>query len=246
MSIIVKKEIIEKARNDATCVWYKQYYAEGEGLKRIETRVYEKLSDSMDYLEMRTSEDNGKTWTDWERDKKFGGRMSNGTDEYEYFYESNSRNLWNPVHKHYVSGKMLRIFIDGYMAAADLDYAGGTGFYDHGYIEVKEGDKVYTQLVAYEDGDLVFDEKDCRKEAFLKNNIGLAYQMIILKNGDLLIGLEGVPQYKICAMANVCVNDVFPERPEEEGGLLVVRGKWDNDKKRYDFTFSNPLYSRNK
>ena len=242
MSIIVKKEIIEKARNDATCVWYKQYYAEGEGLKRIETRAYEKLSDSIDYLEMRTSEDNGKTWTDWERDKKSGGRMSNGTDEYEYFYESNSRNLWNPVHKHYVSGKMLRIFIDGYMAAADLDYAGGTGFYDHGYIEVKEGDKVYTQLVAYEDGDLVFDEKDCRKEAFLKNNIGVAYQMIILKNGDLLIGLEGVPQYKICAMDNVCVNDVFPERPEEEGGLLVVRGKWDNDKKRYDFTFSNPLY----
>ena len=33
------------------------------------------------------SEDNGKTWTDWERDKKFGGRMSNGTDEYEYFYD---------------------------------------------------------------------------------------------------------------------------------------------------------------
>jgi len=72
MSIIVKKEILEKARTDATCEWRKQYYLEGEGLKRFESRAFEKLSDSIEYTEYRTSEDNGRTWSEWEREKVTG------------------------------------------------------------------------------------------------------------------------------------------------------------------------------
>jgi len=241
MSIIVKKEILEKARTDATCEWRKQYYLEGEGLKRFESRAFEKLSDSIEYTEYRTSEDNGRTWSEWEREK-VTGRNSCGKDEYEFFYDSNNRNVYNPVHKHYISCKMLRIFIDGYMAAADLDYAGGVGFYDHGFIEVKEGDKVYEQMIAYEEGDTAFSEDTYRNESFLKQNNGLTYQMIVLRDGDILLGVEGVPMNKICAMAGVDVNQVFSERVEEKGGFLVARGKWNPEAKRYDFTFSNPLY----
>ncbi len=241
MSITVKKEIIEKARTDATCEWRKQYYIEGEGLKRLETRAFEKLSDSIEYTEYRTSEDNGKTWSEWERETNTGRKVC-GEDEYEFFYDSNNRDLWNPIHKHYISGKMLRIFIGGYMAAADLDYAGGRGFYDHGFIEVREGDKIYEQMVAYEEGDTVFSEETYHNDNFLKQNNSVTYQMIVLKDGDLLVGIESVPMYKICAMAGVDVNVIFPERIDDCGGFLVARGKWDNVNKRYDFTFSNPLY----
>ncbi len=241
MSIIVKKEIIEKARTDATIEWRKQYYLEGEGLKRFESRAYEKLSDSIEYTEYRISEDNGKTWSEWEREMATGRKVC-GNDEYEFFYDSNNRDLWNPVHKHYISGKMLRIFIDGYMAAADLDYAGGNGFYDHGFIEVKEGDNLYEQMICYEEGDTAFSEETYRNDSFLKQNNCVAYQMIVLRDGDILVGLEGVPMDKICAMAGADVKMVFPERLEDKGGFLVARGKWNNDKKCYDFTFSNPLY----
>lgn len=241
MSILIKKELIEKARTDATCEWRKQYYLEGEGLKRLETRAFEKLSDSIEYTEYRTSEDNGKNWSEWEREI-VTGRKTCGDDEYEFFYDSNNRDLWNPVHKHYISGKTLRIFIGGYIAAADLDYAGGVGFYDHGFIEVKEGDKIYEQMVAYEEGNTVFSEENYHNDDFLKKNNGVAYQIIVLKNGDLLIGVEGVPMYKACAIAGVDVNKIFPGRIEDYGALLVARGKWDNENKHYDFTFSNPLY----
>lgn len=241
MSIKVTKKLFKEASFDNVCEWHKERYLDYDGLRIRETRAFERMSDTMEYVEFRDSLDNGKTWCEWQINP-IEGRNSIGEDEYEWFSDTSSCDIWNPVHKHSITLRMLRIFMGGYLVGGDLDSKCITGFYDHGFLEVTDESGTYKQMVAYEDGITEFDEKTYRDDEFLKKNNGVTYKAIVLSDGDLLIGVEGIPMYKVCDMLNLDINEVFPSRPEYECGILMCRGKWNKEEKKYDLTFSKPLY----
>lgn len=240
MGIQVITKMLKKACFDGTAEWHKQFYLDGVSLKRRETRSFEKMSDTMEYVEFRDSEDNGRTWGPWQREAK-AGRTVCGADEYEFFTDASSARIWNPVHNHTVRLMTQRIFIDGYRTAARLDWEGKPGFFDHGFLEVTDESGTYRQMVAYEPGNTVFSEDTYREPDYLKQNISTTYKAIVLSDGDILIGAEEIPMDKACAMLGQDVNQVFPSRPDHYGGILMIRGKWNNAEKRYDFSFGKPI-----
>ncbi len=242
MKCKVISEIVSPARNDAACEVYKHYYTEPEGLNLRQVRALEVQSDTHEYVEFRDSNDNGKTWGEWQREDQ-AGRFPLGEDEYQYWGDFASRDVYNPVHNHYITVNTHRIYLGGYMIACDLDWKGEIAIRDHGFVTVRDDEGVYRQMIAYEDGNTEFDEKTYNRDPeFLHKNNGMAVQFNVLPDGDVLFSLECIPMDKICKIAGVDVNEVFPSRSGHGGGFMLARGTWDNNKKRYDFTFSRPLY----
>jgi len=247
MKCKVTSKIIAPARNDATCELHKEYYLEHEGLKLRQLIALERESDSFASTDYRDSLDNGRTWGEWQQEEK-GGRFTLGEDEAQYCDEfAFSRNIYNPVYDHYVSVRLLRIFIGGYINGSNLNAAGGKGVIDHSFVTVKDNEGSYTQMIAYEDGVTEFDEKTYNRDPeFLYKNNGYSLKLYVMPDGDVIFLLEGVPMYKVCDMLNLDVNEVFPSNHNYPGGIIVVKGKWDNVKKRYDLSFSKPVYLTDK
>ena len=119
MQITVKSRMIVPAAEQEYIETRSQEYLFHDGLVRMEHRGIQSQSDTTDFTECRVSRDNGRTWGEWERKLPVTKiRLDNG-DEYQTDGYPNSRNVWNPVHRHYISLTLHRLYIGGYAAATE-------------------------------------------------------------------------------------------------------------------------------
>lgn len=239
MPIDVKRELIIPASGEAVAEWRSHIYLKHDGLERRETRTIQSQGDTSDFTEYRDSSDNGKTWGEWIRAKKFT-KEKIGEYEIEEGSYSNDINVWNPVHKHYLTLRYQVLYIGGYEKSLYEYWNGGRGPINHAFVEVKgEDDITQRQLVSYEKG-ANFEVDNFHKTDYLSTNMGLATGLLVLKNGDIIFGLW-TPNDVCCKILGCDVNEVTPSNPLLPNGILVCRGVWNRNKSEYDITFSKPI-----
>ena len=152
-------------------------YLHHDGLACKQSVLTEDESDFPCFGKFRLSEDNGKTYGEWQEIPKESTSIFFGNDEIvEIVDEQRGFKAWNPVHKHYVSTYFHRYLIDGHDAAYNAFWNGkldGTrGFYDHQYVRIyKENASTHyaQQFLRYEEG-ADFDENNPRNPEFLLKN----------------------------------------------------------------------------
>ena len=215
-------------------------YTGPEGLCCRQTLSVSSESDYVNSSKVRTSTDNGKTWSEWEDIPFEDISVMYGEDE---FINAETVRVWNPVHKHYVSTYWTRYFIEGHEKAYKGFWKRGEHtFFDHQYVAISEtgdGKNISRSLVKYEDGE-DFNPDNPRNPKFLNKNCGFLNDVTVLKNGDIAVAV-GVPIDVGCRIAGLDVNKVFPSCPTIHRCVIVARGKYNEKMKQYDLAFSNPV-----
>lgn len=239
-SINIQREMIVPASGTSVNETRNQYYIDQDSLRRRETRTFESQSDTSDYSEYRESDDNGKTWGEWQRLRE-KTREKVGEDELAEFTYHMCRNVWNPVHRHYLSVTSDYIYVGGYEKAVENWMHGGIRETTHTYIDVRDeaGKTVAHQLLKYEDGD-DFDKSRYRQTNYLSRNISVGTDISILKNGDILIGICA-PVDVCCKRAGLDISKVFPSSYKQTNAFMAARGEWNQKLCMYRFSFSDPV-----
>jgi len=227
-----------EAREDAVTENYRQVYRDKEGLVRVETCSYQASSDFSSGTRQRISQDNGKTWSEWETLPETSGLLRHGP--HEHLFPSHIVGTWNPVHQHYVGTGVDRIFPDGHEAAYKRFWGGDPlGFADHAYLGIRtEGGEQQHQLVMYEEGAEFNPEDPLNPDHYSRNSCLSGTNLIIDDNGDILFPI-GVPAAKCCEITGTDVNEHFPSAPHVLRNMIVMRGVWNG--KTYDLIPSRPI-----
>jgi hypothetical protein len=213
----------------------------GTGLRRQETRAQVRTSDWSDTHRRRFSDDNGRTWSDWEPvDQarttqgdftRSGGPSTGGTGPYDPV----SGMLIKPVFERIVSG-------DPKVAMSVL-WQGQRLFADHGYYQLSEDDgRTWDDghLLKYEEGpDL--DPQDWGGAGYWRTNEMYIGGAAAVSNGTVVIS----------ATVPVSRNDadhdqhpcIFPNDYREGcvAGVVCFVGRWNPAQKDYDWVTSAPI-----
>jgi len=243
MAITVTRECIVPASGKPVAEVREQNYLSHTGAIRRESRKFQSQSDTADYEEYRDSTDNGKTWGEWVQESPAAKVKLMGEDEYEFGCYTNARDVWNPVHRHYITLRYQRLYPGGYPAATAEYWNGRGGFVDHGFLVITNEDRTetITQMVAFEDGITAFDEETYREEGYTNRNLGLGVCVYVMKNGDILFDHD-ISVEMACRLAGKDVYRVCPSSPRSAHAILICRGVWNAAENRYDLTFSEPLF----
>lgn len=239
MAIRVKGEVLIPAREDGSYETRRHYYADHDGLARVEARHLSGESDFFSGAWVRRSTDNGRTWGPWE-DKYSASFQSFGKDE--IMSHEPSGEVWNPVHRNYVGIGMQRFFFDGHEEAYKRFWGKGeSSFRDHIYLYTRgeHEDSPASTLVKYEEG-ADFDPGNLRNADYLDRNLAYFADPIVLKSGDIAFPMC-VPVTFCCRVLGIDVQQVFPSCPQIMHGLLVARGAWNGSTGSYDLSFSRPI-----
>ncbi len=239
LSVRITKEIIEHSPGPNKSVSRRQRYT-GNGLKRIDIRSITSESDYSNESYRRFSDDNGVTWSDWE-DVHTGEYIVKGQDEISV--GKPSYGIYNPVHNHYVSINMQRIFDGGHKNAYRLYWQEAKrGFHDHSFLYTSSDSINWSegQLIKYEPGADYVEEKWNDPEYLWNNDAYIGSNLQILENGDILFSI-GANIKACCDILHLDVNEVFPSCPDIMKGLIVIRGIWNKETNRYDLFNSKPV-----
>ena len=244
--IKVKATRTAEAHEGGCTMTVRQYLAH-DGLSCKQSMLTQFESDYPPLERFRFSQDNGKTYGEWQEVSKETKAVFYGEDE--LVVEGDGQRclkVWNPVHKHYVQTHFERYFLNGHIKAY-ASYNEGKmdethGFYDHQYIRIykeKEETHYAQQLLRYEDG-AEFDENNPRNPEYLLKNQGYVNPPIVLDNGDIMVAV-GVKVDVACRMAGLDVQKIFPSVPNIHRAVLIARGVFNKTSGLYEFTYSNPI-----
>lgn len=239
MKSTVRPELYVKAPDERTGENRSQRYVDGTGLRRVEHRSLQRESDWSNADFERHSEDNGRTWGEWQ-DVHRRGCETKGDDEINTY---DGGEAYNPRYGHFVSLGMRRIFFGGHKKAYERFWGRGeAGFVDHSLLAVRRdgSDTRAVDLVKYEAG-ADYDPENWRDPAYTDHNrayFGCGVE--VLDSGEIL--------FTICANVRACcrilgldVNAVFPSCPDIMCGLIVARGSFNEARGNYDLTFARPV-----
>ena len=226
----IRKELYEESSGPGQSVVRSQSYV-GAGMRRVESRFIQLESDHSDDNARRSSEDNGRTWSEWEGFQNALYRMQ-GADELatSNMVPAFSRSF-NPIHGHLVGVYQHTVFVNGHREAFRVFWREGkAGFVNHAFLHVSDDDGQTwraPQLVKFEDG-ADFDDRDWRSPGFLQNNRAQAAsnsEIEVQENGDILFPLCA-DVTSCCRALGLDVGRGVPVVPGDHAGLIVMRGTW--------------------
>ena len=237
--ITVRRELYVEAPDKKTAESRSQRYVNGTGLKRVERKSLTGESDWSTGNFERFSDDNGRTWGEWQ-DVRGQIYEAKGDDEIMTYYGNKA---YNPQYGHFVSVGMRRIFFDGHHEAYRRFWGSGqAGFVDHSLMVVqKDGSGEQSiELIKYEEG-ADYDPEDWRNPAYTNHNRAyLGNSVDVLENGDIIFPIAADIR-ACCRVRGLNIEDVFPSCPDIMTGMIVARGKFNADRGNYDLTFSRPV-----
>jgi hypothetical protein len=184
-------------------------YAGHEGLRRFEVLTYQVFDDVYQDAQRRYSEDNGKTWTAWERDPEVDIVCAGDCSHQRFVPTGPSRGCYDPESGLTVQPYSLATF------AGDPRKTGLRGTNYHTFIRTSaDNGRSWTEagMIRYQDGP-DYDPAKLRDPAFLNTNYAVFYYNIIPAPGG------GV---------------MFPA--DTTGGARVFAGRWDKGTARYHWT----------
>ena len=202
----------------------------GSRLRRQEVLSYERYSDWTEGHRVRTSEDNGRTWSDWELlheewPEKDGCSKEEGPFAWCY----------DPVSESNVQFVFQRITIGkGNEAIQKMWETGMQTLYDHNFWQVSEDDgRTWGALhqLRYDEG-ACYDPEDWGNEDYLRTNqMYGGYAAVATRKGTIVYPACGVPME-------------ITDRGEKEtvGGVRCFIGTWNPVEKTYDWEVSERIY----
>ena len=214
----------------------------GTGLVREETRAQVRSSDWSDTVRRRRSEDNGRTWSDWEllyeevpeQDGwvQSGGASQRGTGP----LDPASGMLIKPVFQRIVKG-------DPKVAMSQL-WKGNRLFCDHGFYQLSPDDgKSWgdARMLKYEDGP-DFDPAAWGKEGFFRTNEMYIGGSSVLSDGTVVISSTVPVEYR--DEEDEKAPSVFPNDYREGcvAGAMCFVGRWQPENGDYDWKLSNSMF----
>lgn len=207
----------------------------GTGLLREETRATVRSSDWSDTVRRRRSEDNGRTWSDWElvyeqapeQDGfvQSGGPSQRGTGPLDPV----SGMLIKPVFQRIVKG-------DPKVAMSEL-WKGNRLFCDHGFYQLSADDgKSWGEArqLNYEEGP-DFDPENWGEATYFRSNEMYIGGTAVLSNGTVVISTTLPVAYR--DEEDEKVPSVFPNDYREGcvAGVMCYIGRWNSADRDYDW-----------
>lgn len=237
----VRKELYVPSPEPRACISVSMSYS-GSGLKREEIHYVLRTSDWVEKPRKRISYDNGRTWSDWKvidgntkiQDECHmeGGESQDGTGPFDPV----SRRMIKPVFQRIVRG-------DPKVAMREI-WKGNRLFCDHGFYQMSDDnglnwDKAY--MLKYENGP-DFDPEDWDDEKYFRTNEMYIGNAISLKNGSVAI-CATVP-VPFMDEADRDMPSIFPNNYREGcvGGAMCFIGRWNENRKNYDWKTSKPVF----
>ena len=238
-TITVRKELYAPAPDEHTSERRSQCYVNGIGLRRVEHRSLQRESDWSNADYERYSDDNGRTWGDWQ-DVHQQHTEVKGEDEVNTYQGAET---YNPRYGHFVALGMRRVFLGGHARAYQAYWERGeASFVDHSLLTVRQdgSDGYLTELIKYEAG-ADYDPDDWRHPAYLDHNHAYFGSGVeVLENGEIL-GTIAAGVRACCRLRGLDIQEVFPSCPDIMRGLIVFRGVFNPARGRYDLTLSRPI-----
>ena len=214
----------------------------GRKLRREEVRSTIRSSDWADTVRRRTSEDNGKNWSDWEPVYKqaptqgeftqSGGESQRGTGPYDPV----SGRLIKPVFQRIITGKPE--------VAMEEIWNGNRLFCDHGFYQLSNDDgRTWgkAHLFKYENGP-DFDPDSWGNPEYYRTNEMYIGEAIALSNGTVIVSATVPVPY--LDKEDEKFPSIFPNdyRDGCVAGAMCFIGKWNKSRQDYDWTKSNSIF----
>lgn len=214
----------------------------GRGLRRQETRAQVRSSDWSDTVRQRHSQDNGRTWSDWELvyDEaptqgdwtQSGGPEPGGTGPYD------------PVADRLVKPVFQRLLHGDPKEAMHVLWEGDRRFCDHGFYQLSADDGLTWgegRMLRYEDGP-DFDPEDWGNADFFRTNEMYIGGAVATSRGTVVIS-ETIP-VEHRDPEDEKVKSVFPNTYREGcvAGAICFVGTWNAAREDYDWQTSNRIF----
>ena len=214
----------------------------GRKLRREEVRSTVRSSDWADTVRRRTSEDNGKNWSDWELEykeaptqgefTKEGGESQRGTGPYDPV----SGRLIKPVFQRIITGKPE--------VAMKVLWEGKRLFCDHGFYQLSENDGLTwgkAHQFKYEGGP-DFDPNSWGNPEYYRTNEMYIGEAIALSNGTVIVSSTIPVPYR--DEEDEKFPSAFPNdyRDGCVAGAMCFVGKWNKARQEYDWTKSKSVF----
>lgn len=213
----------------------------GRGLRREEHRAFIRSSDWHDTLRVRTSEDNGRTWSPWQL------RYREAPTQGEYCQEGGESQEgtgpFDPVSGMLVKPVFQRIVRGDPREAMSVLWKGDRRFCDHGFYQLSSNDgrswsRAYQ--LKYEEGP-DFDPANWGEPSYFRTNEMYIGGVLVPGNGTVVISATvPVPRRD---PEDEKVQPVFPSTYREGcvAGVRCFIGTWDRGRGRYDWKVSSPI-----
>lgn len=237
----VEKELYAAFPKPGMAIVVNISYIGRKGVRREEIRSFMESSDWSQTVLRRTSEDNGRTWSDFypltivsKGDGEFtqgGGASQSGTGPYD------------PISGCLIKPVFQRIF-HGAPQVALKNRRKYRTLWDHGFYQLSEDDgKTWSEayLLKYEDGP-DFDKANWGKKEFLESNeMYIGNNSIVLKNGTVIIPSSiPIPYWED---GDEDLYKLFPTYKERSvAGAICFIGKWNSLTENYDWKKSNSIF----
>ena len=237
----VKKEIYVPSPEPGVGTSVSMKYI-GRGPRREEVRSLIRSSDWSDTVRRRTSDDNGRTWSDWQlvyREApsqgdftKEGGPDQRGTGPYDPM----SGRLIKPVFQRIVKGDPK--------VAMKVLWSGKRLFCDHGFYQLSDDDGrtwAKARQLKYEDGP-DFDEQDWGSPKHFRTNEMYIGNAVVLSNGTVVVSATVPVEYRDAKDEEF--PSVFPNNYRKGcvAGAMCFVGRWDKALLDYNWTASKPVF----
>ena len=214
----------------------------GKGLQREEIRSFMQSSDWNEAVLRRTSEDNGRTWSDWKSVTKQGETQG----EYTMSGEASQSGtvVYDPLSGKLIKLAFQRIFKGTPQVALREIWKGKRLFWDHGYYRLSFDDgKTWGELrqFKYEEGP-VFNPSNWGNPEFLTTNEMYIGSIAALKNGNIIVSATIPVLYDDAE--DLKYPSIFPNNYREGcvAGAICFIGRWNSKKMDYDWKKSNTVF----
>jgi len=225
----IKREVYVPYSREHGAPWLGVRYT-GKGLQREETLGYEVASDWSEGHQVRTSDDNGRTWSEWR-----AVRMT--WPEKDGFSKEECTSAWcyDPVSDRTVRFIFQRYLLgDGPEAIQRLWRTGQQTYFDHNLWQVSDRDALEwsePQQLRYEEGPVLAPGVAPTEEYLHSNQMYGSYNAIATREGTIVYPAAGVPME-------------ITDRGQKEivSGVLCFIGKWNPVPGTYDWEVSERIY----
>ena len=214
----------------------------GRKLRREEVRSQIRSSDWEDTVRRRTSEDNGKNWSDWELVYKQAPTQGEFTKPRGGSHRGTGP--YDPVSGRLIKPVFQRIFKGKPEVALEEIWKGNRLFCDHGFYQLSDDDgRTWgkARQLKYEDGP-DFNPDNWGNQEYYRTNEMYIGEAIALSNGTVIISSTIPVPYR--DEEDEKYPSVFPNDYREGcvAGAMCFVGKWNKAHQDYDWTKSKSIF----
>ena len=225
----IRREVYVERAGERSAACVSVHYV-GKGLRREESLSFETQSDWSEGHRIRTSEDNGRTWSDWEllhQEWPVKDGFSKEESPFALCHDPASGKDIRFVFQRILIGK-------GDEAIARSWKTAERTYFDHNFWQVSDDEgRTWGELrqFRYEDGD-GYDPENWGNPGYLRTNLMYgSYAAVATREGTIVYPAAEVP---------VRITDRGAS--ETVDGILCFIGKWDSGESAYEWEVSEPIY----